>query len=599
MAHLSTSEEYSGVASTSSEAAPIPEASADSDETETQASFRPAPNDIRVTDIEEAEEEEQTKSYLGSLQTVGRLSAAQPVLNDGEDYDLERKQTEEKSTSQSLIDSEHPGPLWNLRRQSSTSSIDIPQPARDMNKSFALPGSKGGRKVSHIEGGGRGSVESNRSVGSMKNGTKTMSLYSESEPRKRSERDIGRHASASLSVDTSKSSLYLNNGEGDVFNITSSPTIQQKNSEGVYSPSRRRSSAFKQRLHSAFSSSSRASAASAVVGGELSREVITSPSSGALGDDAQSMTMNQSMRRNSKGFFSPRGRNSIVDPSRIGASNASRASIASNIAGMPGALADMFSRASMRIRRNDRDSSQRSAASIMSLQQMRLDQARREKMRDQGTDESPYLEDAKRFENNPLELRNEVTMISQLKNICYWSWLGGKSVQDVLADAGLFGSLLDVLQARLADPLYEAPHQESHHGFMSYVGSTFGLNVAVMSAMQKTKISPKGSIAAIRAIATLCRDHLRNQSLAQQSGLVITLVEYIAHPQISHMEKKWAVHALNSAILSNAVAQDMVLGCSRVDDLRSFCSSNFADSDWAVWPNNEVACLMHIFDWKP
>ncbi|GBG28465.1 Hypothetical Protein FCC1311_046882 [Hondaea fermentalgiana] len=275
----------------------------------------------------------------------------------------------------------------------------------------------------------------------------------------------------------------------------------------------------------------------------------------------------------------------------------SRSSLSSNISNVVG----MFSRASMRIRNSvtDRDNTLRSIQAAQNAHKDRMDQARREKMRDQGTEESPYLDDAHSLENKPLDLQDEEHLQTQLKHICFWAWLGGKEVQDVLVSGGIFGKILDILQARLSNPLYEGSSEPSHHGFMSYVGSTLGLSQMVAVHQQGTKISSKGCVAALRAVATVCRDHLRNQSLAQQSGIVITLVEIIAHSRITVVEKKWAIHAMNAAILTDAAAQDMVLGCAKADELRSFCSHHFTDAEWASWPNNEVACLMHMLDWKP
>jgi len=222
----------------------------------------------------------------------------------------------------------------------------------------------------------------------------------------------------------------------------------------------------------------------------------------------------------------------------------------------------------------------------------RLEQERREKIRDHETEDSPYLVDAQRLTEYPIDMNSETATQSDLKRISMIAWLGGIKVQDLLSQNGTLGSIGSIIRNRLQNIKEGDPEvEQSGHSFMDYVKS--------FRDHPETKISEKTNCFAMKAIASACRGHVKNQEFALHSGLLALLLEVVTNKAVNKTEKKWGLHTINVIILPDGEAQTSVLKSEKASQLRAFCAQNFTNSHWERWPHNEAAITMKLFDWRP
>lgn len=235
----------------------------------------------------------------------------------------------------------------------------------------------------------------------------------------------------------------------------------------------------------------------------------------------------------------------------------------------------------------------------------RIDQERREKLRDQESEDSSYKSDAQALLATPLETMDDAALLVALDKICFWCWLGGKSVQDVFSASGTLGSLAHVLRRRFDnDQTLGVDNQEDSKSkvrkeLLANKRGALG-RASMMRPVVEAPHHTDVSVASIKAVACLCRDHLSNQSRAMKIGLLVDVMKVCAHKAVPDLERKWGLHAVFTMVLSNAAGQDRVLESEEASaSMRAFCAQHFHDSSWEKWPNNEARRLMHLLDWRP
>jgi hypothetical protein len=247
---------------------------------------------------------------------------------------------------------------------------------------------------------------------------------------------------------------------------------------------------------------------------------------------------------------------------------------------------------------------------------------------------NPYVAGGHRLLNTQIDISSDASAIDHLGRIDVACYLGGRLVQDLAAASPLWDAISELLQSRLSAPEYtaerlerrgsqghahgpapppphtDAPHTDAPHEQplespreSSRGGSSRPLTVSSALGFQAfdadIKVSPRLCIAALRALESLCRDHVANQKMAFTRGHLMELLELAVVPAITKAEKKWMVHVLFVLLLGNADAQDKVIKCVFSQPLKDLLARLNHASEWLDWPSNEAALLSQLLGWEP
>lgn len=249
--------------------------------------------------------------------------------------------------------------------------------------------------------------------------------------------------------------------------------------------------------------------------------------------------------------------------------------------------------------------------------------------------QNPYVAGGHRLLKTQVDISSDASAIDHLGRIDVACYLGGRLVQDLAAASPLWDAISELLQCRLSAPEYtserperrgsrqghthepappppphtdvrsRAPHEqplesprESSRG-----ESSSSLRVSSVPGFQALdadiKIPPRLCIAAVRALESLCRDHVANQKIAFTRGHLMELLELAVVPAITKAEKKWMVHVRFVLLLGNAEAQDKVIKCVFSQPLKDLLARLNHASEWLDWSSNDAALLLQLLGWEP